>query len=32
MLICLMQAIITEIYEKLGVAVQEGDTDTDCDA
>jgi hypothetical protein len=30
MLICLMQAIITEINEKLGVAVQEGDTD--CDA
>jgi hypothetical protein len=28
--ICLMQAIIIEIHEKLGVAVQEGDTD--CDA
>jgi hypothetical protein len=30
MLICLMKAIIIEIHEKLGVAVQEGDTD--CDA
>jgi hypothetical protein len=30
MLICLMHAIISEIHEKLGVVVQEGDAD--CDA